>query len=75
MATIFTENQFSGFDRINDANQVTIGVTSRLIGADTGIERLRGVLAQRYYFQSQRVTVPGVAPRSSQSSSSTCWRL
>lgn len=70
MATIFAENQFSGHDRINDANQVTYGVTSRLISSDTGVERLRGALAQRYYFQSQRVTLPGVPPRSDQSSSS-----
>ena len=59
-ATMFTENQFSGHDRINDANQVTIGVTSRLIHPDSGIERLRVALAQRYYFQGQRVTLPGV---------------
>jgi len=70
MATIFAENQFSGQDRINDANQVTYGITSRLISSDSGIERLRGALAQRYYFESQRVTVPGVPPRSGQSSSS-----
>jgi len=69
-ATLFAENQFSGHDRINDANQVTLGVTSRLINAETGIERLRVGLAQRYYFQSQRVTVPGVPPRSNQSSNS-----
>ena len=69
-ATIFTENQFSGQDRINDASQVTVGVTSRFISADSGIERLRAGLAQRYYFQSQRVTVPGVAPRASDSNSS-----
>lgn len=69
-STIFTENQFSGQDRINDANQLTLGVTSRFISADSGIERIRGALAQRYYFQSQRVTVPGVAPRASDSNSS-----
>lgn len=69
-ATIFSENQFSGQDRINDANQLTLGVTSRFISADSGIERFRGALAQRYYFQSQRVTVPGVAPRASDSNSS-----
>ena len=70
LATIFAENQFSGHDRINDANQVTLGVTSRFIHSDTGSERLRAALAQRYYFQSQRVTVPGVPPRPNQSSSS-----
>jgi LPS-assembly protein len=69
-ATIFSENQFSGHDRINDANQVTVGVTSRLIHPDSGVERLRVALAQRYYFQEQRVTLPGVAPRPDHSASS-----
>jgi LPS-assembly protein len=68
--TIFSENQFSGSDRINDANQLTIGVRSRLIQPDTGIELLRAGLAQRYYFKPQEVTVPGVPPRSNQSSRS-----
>jgi LPS-assembly protein len=69
-ATIFSENQFSGQDRINDANQITLGVTSRFIHEDSGIERLRVGLAQRYYLESQRVTLPGVAPRSNQTTSS-----
>lgn len=70
LATIFAENQFSGQDRINDANQITFGVSSRFVNAETGVERVRVGLAQRYYFQSQRVTVPGVPSRSSQSSTS-----
>ena len=70
LATIFAENQFSGHDRINDANQVTIGATSRFVNGETGIERLRVGLAQRYYFQSQQVFVPGVPLRASESSSS-----
>ena len=69
-ATIFSENQFSGYDRINDANQITLGLTSRFLGADSGVERLRVGVAQRYYFQSQQVTLPGVPPRSDQSSTS-----
>lgn len=69
-ATIFTENQFSGQDRINDANQLTVGASSRFIDASTGIERLRAAVAQRFYFQSQRVTVPGIPPRASDSNSS-----
>jgi LPS-assembly protein len=69
-ATIFTENQFSGQDRINDANQVTVGVTSRLIHPDTGVERLRVALAQRYYFTDQKVTLPGIAPRPDHTASS-----
>lgn len=67
-ATIYSENQFSGWDRVNDANQVTLGVTSRLISTETGSERLRVGLAQRYYFATQRVTLPGVPVRTSTSS-------
>jgi LPS-assembly protein len=35
-AQIFTENQFSGGDRINDANQVTLALTSRLLDRTRG---------------------------------------
>jgi LPS-assembly protein len=66
--SIYSENQFSGWDRINDANQLTLGVTSRFIGTDTGAERLRVGVAQRFYFENQQVTLPGVAARTSTSS-------
>lgn len=62
-AQIFSENIFSGGDRISNANQVTAAVTSRLIDSDTGVERLRVALGQRYYFADQRVTLPGVPAR------------
>jgi LPS-assembly protein len=67
-ATIFSENQFSGQDRINDADQITVGVTSRLLARDTGAELIRAGIAQRYYFKSQEVTLPGTPPRDSLSS-------
>ncbi len=66
--TVYSENQFAGWDRINDANQMTLGISSRLIDSASGRERLRAGLAQRYYFETQRVTLPGVAPRTSTSS-------
>ena len=66
-AQIFTENQFIGGDRINDANQITAAVTSRFIEDDTGAERLRAALGQRYYFETQRVTLDN-PPRNSLSS-------
>ena len=66
-ATLYTENQFSGNDRINDANQITTGITSRLLQTN-GVERVRVGLAQRFYFKSQEVTLPGVTPRGSNNS-------
>ena len=57
LAQIFTENQFSGGDRINDANQLTAAVTSRLIDPGTGDEQLRFTLGERFYFQPQQVSL------------------
>ena len=57
---IFTENRFGGSDRISDANQVTLGVTSRFLETN-GVERLRATVAQRYYFKTPLVTLPGQA--------------
>lgn len=59
LATIFTENQFSGGDRINDANQITLGLTTRLIDQKSGSQRLAATVAQRFYFSDQNVVMPG----------------
>ena len=67
-ATIFSENQFSGHDRINDANQITFGVTSRLLRQENGAEVVRAGIAQRFYMKSQEVTLPGAPLRTSNSS-------
>lgn len=63
-AQIFSENQFTGQDRIADANQLTAAVGSRFIDPVTGGERLAVTLGQRFYFTPQQVTLnPGDAPR------------
>ncbi|VTU40326.1 LPS-assembly protein LptD [Variovorax sp. PBL-E5] len=60
-ATVYTENAFSGNDRISDTNVLTLGVTSRLIDPDTGAEAARFGIAQRLRFSDQRVTLPAAA--------------
>ena len=64
---LFTENRYLGSDRIGDANQITLAVTSRLLDPMSGDERARFAIGQRYYFQSQRVTL-NEAPRSANTS-------
>ena len=61
---IFSENLFSGQDRIANANQLTAAVTSRLIRQDSGSELGRASLGTRFYFENQRVTLPGEETRS-----------
>nr|HET7859201.1 LPS assembly protein LptD [Caldimonas sp.] len=58
--SIFTENDFSGVDRVSDGNQLTAGVVSRVLDPDTGVEALRVGMAQRYRFRDQQVTPEGV---------------
>lgn len=62
-AQIFAENRYSGYDRINDANQLTAGLTSRLLDATTGVERFKAMIGQRYYFSPQKVAISGETTR------------
>ena len=54
-ATVFTENAFSGNDRVSDTHTFTIGATSRLLDPETGSEGARFGLAQRLRLSDQRV--------------------
>ncbi|MEP7180968.1 MAG: LPS assembly protein LptD [Betaproteobacteria bacterium] len=65
---LFVPNRYLGNDRIGDANQVTVALTSRFLDPATGAERLRIAIGDRFYFNDQRVTLPGEAPRSGSSS-------
>ena len=56
--TLFRENRFSGLDRVQDANQVTMAVSSRLIDEHTGKERAKFSLGNIVYFQDREVQAP-----------------
>lgn len=58
-AQMFTENRFSGQDRINGANQLTAALTSRFLDNDNGLERLRVAIGQRYYFRKADIDLTG----------------
>jgi LPS-assembly protein len=38
-------------------------VTSRFLDANTGVERFKAMIGQRYYFSLQKVTLPGETAR------------
>jgi LPS-assembly protein len=67
-STLFSENQFSGNDRINNANQLSLSLTTRLIESDSGTQRLSASIGQRYYFSDQKVALPGASLRTNNSS-------
>ena len=57
-SSLFRENRFSNRDRLGDANQITIALTSRLINRDTGRNFGTFRLGQIYYIEDQEVTLP-----------------
>jgi len=56
---LFQENRFTGADRFGDANQLTLALTSRWL--DGGHERARIGIGQVLYFRDRKVTLPGTA--------------
>ena len=54
---LYRNNRFSGSDRIGDANQITVGLTSRLLESATGRERLKATIGSIVYFRNRDVTL------------------
>ncbi len=52
---IYNDNAYTGGDRLSDANQVTVGVQSRLLDSQTGTEALRVGIAQKVLLADQRI--------------------
>ena len=58
-ANLFKANRFSGYDRVGDANQLTLALTSRILHAESGRELFRGSMGQAFYFQDRKVQLSG----------------
>lgn len=52
---LFRETRFSGRDRLDDANQVSAGLTTRFIDEETGRSLLNASIGQIYYFRDRKV--------------------
>lgn len=56
---LFRTSRFIGSDRLDDANQVSIGLTSRFINQRSGEEWLKVSLGQIFYFEDRQVSLSG----------------
>lgn len=77
-AQLFRENRFSGEDRIGDANQLSLGITSRFMQRDTGAEFFSASIGQIWYFKDREVVFkpdPGFDPGADTSAIFTQARL
>jgi len=54
---LFTYNRFSGLDRIGDANQVALGLATRFMDQDSGMQKAYAGIGQINYFKNRQVTL------------------
>jgi LPS-assembly protein len=58
LVQLFRTNRYVGADRVSDANQVSVGVTSRLFDSKSGTQFLAATVGQIYYFANPQVHLP-----------------
>lgn len=52
---LFRTNRFVGYDRLGDANQLSLALTTRLLDSFTGEQKLRASIGQIIYFKQPEV--------------------
>jgi len=58
LVQLFRKNRFLGVDRIADTDQLSVGLTSRVLDVATGRELMSGTIGQVRYFNTSSVTLP-----------------
>jgi LPS-assembly protein len=58
-AQLFSENRFVGADRVGDAEQASVALSSSILRRNDGEEILRAGIGRIYYHEDRRVTLPG----------------
>jgi len=62
LVQLFRKYQYLGADRIADSEQLSLGITARLIDSRSGRETVTATLGQTRYFGTQRVSLPNSPP-------------
>ncbi len=58
LVQLFRKNRFLGVDRIADTDQLSLGITSRILDLDTGRELVTATIGQTRYLSASGVTLP-----------------
>jgi LPS-assembly protein len=57
--SLFRTNRYTGHDRLGDANDLSFGLTTRMLRAATGERFLSATLGETLHLSTPRVTLPG----------------
>ena len=58
LVQLFRKYQFVGPDRVADTDQLSFGITTRLLSSRSGAERLSATLGRTHYLDVQTVSLP-----------------
>lgn len=67
LVQLFRPNRYLRYDRIGDANELKLGLSSRFISTESGRQLLRAEIGHTKYFEKQRVTLPDEVPQTNSS--------
>jgi LPS-assembly protein len=62
LVSLYRNNRYLGVDRIADTDQVSIGMTSRILDTGSGRELVTATIGQTRYLSISDVTLPGEPP-------------
>ena len=68
LVQLFRKNRFIGPDRIGDTDQISLGITSRILALDSGREIMSATIGQTRYLSDRNVALPGFATDTQESS-------
>jgi LPS-assembly protein len=68
LVQLYRTNRYLGVDRIADTDQVSVGITSRILDVSSGRELVSATIGQTRYLSNSKVELPGQDFESSESS-------
>lgn len=54
---LFLDNRFTGVDRIGDANQISLGLSTRFLDQNTGEQKFQAGIGDIIYFENRQVSL------------------
>jgi LPS-assembly protein len=68
LVQLYRKNRYLGVDRIGDTEQMSFGITSRILDVSTGRELMTATIGQTRYYDDRRVTLPGATTETTETS-------
>jgi LPS-assembly protein len=68
LVQLYRTNRFIGIDRIGDTEQLSAGITTRVLDVSSGRELMSATIGQTRYYDDRNVTLPGLSTATSETS-------